>query len=147
MIALIKHLVERGHLDERELEPLLNDLLRDCSSRHAPTKRLFIYQLLQQALSLFQSSFPESTLQVFLNGIKWEKDPECIMVLFDVIAKASLHAPFVEELFEAAFRYFPITYKTPPNKTVAIKTEDLKDALHNVLSMNVFVESLDSKTC
>ena len=142
MIGLIEHLIEKQLLPKTELEPLLVNLVTDCSSRHVPTKRLVIYQLLQQASPLFHHFFPEAIVPVFLHGIKWEKDPQCIMILFDLIAKASIHTRFTTELFEAAFRYFPITYKTPPNKPVLIRTEDLKDALKRVLSLNPFLELL-----
>lgn len=145
MIALIGYLAEKQLLSATDIEPVLTSTLKDCSSKCVPAKRLVVYQLLQQALSLFQNSLPESIIPVFLHGIKWEKDPQCIIILFDLIAKASIHTRFTTELFEAAFRYFPITYKTPPNKSVLIKTEDLKEALKEVLSLHCFLELLIPK--
>ena len=145
MTALIRYLVETQLLSETELEPVLSGLLQNCSSKYVPAKRLAVYQLLRQALPLFPHPLLEVIIPVFLNGIKWEKDPQCIMIIFDLITRMSTHARFTKELFEAAFRYFPITYKTSPDRPVPIKAEDLGDALRKVLSLPNFLELLIPK--
>lgn len=40
----------------------------------------------------------------------------------------------VQELFDAAFNYFPITFRPPPDDTFKITAQDLKDRLRICLS-------------
>ncbi|KAJ9648323.1 hypothetical protein H2199_001177 [Coniosporium tulheliwenetii] len=73
----------------------------------------------------------------FINYFEGEKDPRNLMIVFSI-----LKVPMTEwdigsdaqDLFEAVFNYFPITFKPPPNDPYGITTQDLKDRLRDCIS-------------
>lgn len=73
---------------------------------------------------------------VYFDG---EKDPRNLMVVFSI-----LHVPMTEwdvqanaqDLFEAVFNYFPITFKPPPDDPYGITAQDLKDRLRDCIAAN-----------
>ncbi|KAI9720708.1 MAG: hypothetical protein M1828_005588 [Chrysothrix sp. TS-e1954] len=73
-------------------------------------------------------------LIAFFDG---EKDPRNLMIVFSI-----WHVPMVEwdvsnnaqELFEAVFNYFPITFRPPPDDPYGITAQQLKDRLKDCLA-------------
>ena len=68
-----------------------------------------------------------------------EKDPRNLMIIFSI-----LYAPMIEwnvkayaqDLFDAVFNYFPITFKPPPDDPYGITAQDLKDRLRECIAAN-----------
>jgi DNA repair/transcription protein MET18/MMS19 len=77
-----------------------------------------------------------SKLIYFFDG---EKDPRNLMVVFSL-----LQVPMTEwdifataqDMFEAVFNYFPITFKPPPDDPYGITAQDLKDRLRECIAAN-----------
>lgn len=66
-----------------------------------------------------------------------EKDPRNLMTVYDIILKVvkSLEiSDHVEELFDATFCYFPITFRPPPDNPYGITSKDLKSNLRKCLA-------------
>jgi hypothetical protein len=81
-----------------------------------------------------KSAFLYSALELF----KGEKDPRNLLLHFSLytrISKAGIPDGFQdnEEVLYANLRYFPITFSPPPNDTIGIKAEDLKQSLEDAL--------------
>ena len=68
-----------------------------------------------------------------------EKDPRNLMIIFSILhvpmTEWDVHA-YAQELFEAVFNYFPITFKPPPDDPYGITAQDLKDRLRDCLAAN-----------
>ena len=109
------------------------------------TDRFQVIQLFDRLLSKYRSPLkdlhdagPEfmSKFVFFFDG---EKDPRNLMIVFSV-----LHVPMTEwdisasaqELFDAVFNYFPITFKPPPDDPYGITAQDLKDRLRDCIAAN-----------
>ncbi|KAF2627746.1 ARM repeat-containing protein [Macroventuria anomochaeta] len=73
----------------------------------------------------------------FISYFDGEKDPRNLMVVFSI-----LRVPMTEwnigadaqELFDAVFNYFPITFRPPPDDPYGITAQDLKDRLRDCIS-------------
>ena len=78
-------------------------------------------------------------MAVFISYFDGEKDPRNLMIVFSI-----LHVPMTEwdvqgsaqDLFEAVFNYFPITFKPPPDDPYGITAQDLKDRLRDCIAAN-----------
>jgi DNA repair/transcription protein MET18/MMS19 len=76
-------------------------------------------------------------LSRFIAYFDGEKDPRNLMVVFSI-----LRVPMTEwnigadaqELFDAVFNYFPITFRPPPDDPYGITAQDLKDRLKDCIS-------------
>jgi DNA repair/transcription protein MET18/MMS19 len=66
-----------------------------------------------------------------------EKDPRNLMIVFSI-----LNVPMVEwdvsevaqDMFDAVFNYFPITFRPPPDDPYGITAQDLKDRLRDCIA-------------
>lgn len=73
----------------------------------------------------------------FISYFDGEKDPRNLMVVFSI-----LKVPMTEwtigadaqDLFDAVFNYFPITFRPPPDDPYGITAQDLKDRLRDCIS-------------
>ncbi|TID17506.1 MMS19 nucleotide excision repair protein-like protein [Venturia nashicola] len=70
-----------------------------------------------------------------------EKDPRNLMVVFSILRVAgaewdmSAHA---QEMFDASFNYFPITFRPPPDDPYGITSQDLKDRLRGCIASSSY---------
>lgn len=73
----------------------------------------------------------------FTKSIAGEKDPRNLMTVYTIIQKIvqlldiSTH---VEDLFDATFCYFPITFRPPPDNPFGITAKDLKSNLRKCMA-------------
>ncbi|KAF2435629.1 ARM repeat-containing protein [Tothia fuscella] len=70
-----------------------------------------------------------------------EKDPRNLMIVFSILRVAMTEwniSPNAQELFEAVFNYFPITFRPPPDDPYGITSQDLKDRLRACLSASAY---------
>lgn len=75
----------------------------------------------------------------FINYFDGEKDPRNLMIIFSILhvpmTEWDVHA-YAQDLFEAVFNYFPITFKPPPDDPYGITAQDLKDRLRDCIAAN-----------
>lgn len=73
----------------------------------------------------------------FISYFDGEKDPRNLMVVFSILrvpmTEWSIGAD-AQDLFDAVFNYFPITFRPPPDDPYGITAQDLKDRLRDCLS-------------
>jgi DNA repair/transcription protein MET18/MMS19 len=109
------------------------------------TERFPIVQLMDLLLAKYRTPMKvlhESDpmfLSLLITYFEGEKDPRNLMIIFSL-----LQVPMVEwdiqahaqDLFEAVFNYFPITFKPPPDDPYKITAQDLKDRLRDCIAAN-----------
>ncbi|QDS68336.1 hypothetical protein FKW77_010702 [Venturia effusa] len=128
MTALLKHthpLDQYKDKNERYPIVLLIDLLM-------AKYRAAIHALHEQSADF------TSRLVSYFDG---EKDPRNLMVVFSILRVAgaewdmSAHA---QEMFDASFNYFPITFRPPPDDPYGITSQDLKDRLRACIASSSY---------
>jgi DNA repair/transcription protein MET18/MMS19 len=90
----------------------------------------------REALREHHESRPDF-MSRFIAYFDGEKDPRNLMMVFSI-----LRVPMTEwkigadaqELFDAVFNYFPITFRPPPDDPYGITAQDLKDRLKDCIS-------------
>lgn len=109
------------------------------------TERYPVVQLIDMMLAKYRNAIKQmhETDRRFMDGFvsyfEGEKDPRNLMIVFSL-----LRVPMAEweiqghaqDMFEAVFNYFPITFKPPPDDPYAITAQDLKDRLRACISAN-----------
>ncbi|KAF2099568.1 ARM repeat-containing protein [Rhizodiscina lignyota] len=73
----------------------------------------------------------------FVSYFDAEKDPRNLMLVFSILlvpmTEWDIHS-HAQELFDAVFNYFPITFRPPPNDPYGITAQDLKDRLRHCIA-------------
>ncbi|KAJ4372079.1 hypothetical protein N0V83_003852 [Neocucurbitaria cava] len=90
----------------------------------------------REALRLHHDSTTDFMAR-FISYFDGEKDPRNLMMVFSI-----LRVPMTEwnigadaqDLFDAVFNYFPITFRPPPDDPYGITAQDLKDRLRDCIS-------------
>ncbi|KAK4982282.1 hypothetical protein LTR66_009363 [Elasticomyces elasticus] len=107
------------------------------------SERFSILQLIDLLLSKYRDfirALHESSndfLPAFISYFDGEKDPRNLMIIFSI-----LQVPMIEwdvssnaqDLFDAVFNYFPITFKPPPDDPYGITAQQLKDRLRECVA-------------
>jgi DNA repair/transcription protein MET18/MMS19 len=78
-------------------------------------------------------------LSKFVSYFDGEKDPRNLMIVFSILAVVTTEwdiSASVQEVFDASFNYFPITFRPPPEDSYKITAQDLKDRLCKCISAN-----------
>ncbi|RKO94648.1 RNAPII transcription regulator C-terminal-domain-containing protein, partial [Blyttiomyces helicus] len=73
----------------------------------------------------------------FVTAMDGEKDPRNLVLAFRLAKTIIVNLDFekyAEDLFEVNFCYFPITFRSRPDDIFGITTEDLKQAMRDVIS-------------
>lgn len=147
MVRVIEHFVKQDLLASESLEDAVVAALEGMRAT-GPDARLPVYSLVVSALPRLRcrEGAEEQLTLALLYGSRYEKDPQCIFVLFSLLGMlAASHdeeSEYLEELFDAAFRYFPITFRSSPKDAIPVTTEELKARLAEVLALPVFSEWL-----
>lgn len=109
------------------------------------TERYAVAQLLDLLLAKYRIAMRElyesdpGFLPTFIAFFEGEKDPRNLMIIFSL-----LQVPMTEwdvrvnaqDMFEAVFNYFPITFKPPPDDPYGITAQELKDRLRACIAAN-----------
>jgi len=71
-----------------------------------------------------------------------EKDPRNLMIVFSILQVAMVEwdiSAEAQNLFEAVFNYFPITFRPPPGDPFGITAQDLKDRLRDCIASSGYL--------
>ncbi|KAF2857605.1 ARM repeat-containing protein [Piedraia hortae CBS 480.64] len=109
------------------------------------SQRFAIVQLINMLLNKYRGAIRQMYIQdpnfmsAFVSFFDGERDPRNLMVIFSLylvpMMEWDVHA-HAQELFEAVFNYFPITFKPPPDDPYKITAQDLKERLRDCITAN-----------
>ncbi|OQO04229.1 hypothetical protein B0A48_10840 [Cryoendolithus antarcticus] len=107
------------------------------------SERYAILQLIDLLMAKYRTALQSlhdsdaNLLPSFIALFEGEKDPRNLMIVFSVLqvplAEWDVHA-YAQDLFDAVFNYFPITFKPPPDDPYGITAQDLKDRLKGCIA-------------
>ena len=141
-------LEERGKWDAETAQKVTRTFLDYTSPLKQfklQTDRYAVTQLFDLLLAKYRTAIKKiheddpKFMGLFIAYFDGEKDPRNLMIVFSI-----LHVPMTEwdiqgsaqDLFEAVFNYFPITFKPPPDDPYGITAQDLKDRLRDCIAAN-----------
>lgn len=102
--------------------------------------RLKIYTLMNELLSNHRKAVKDMgdrSLVGFVQVVAGEKDPRNLMLVFSMLRVIIVEwdiSGHLDQLFDAVYVYFPITFRPPPNDPYGITAQDLKDRLRDCLA-------------
>ncbi|KAK4506969.1 hypothetical protein PRZ48_000703 [Zasmidium cellare] len=109
------------------------------------TERYPIIQLVDLLLAKYRTPIKQlhdedpQFMEGFISFFEGEKDPRNLMIVFSLLqvpmAEWDIQAN-AQDMFEAVFNYFPITFKPPPDDPYGITAQDLKDRLRDCIAAN-----------
>jgi DNA repair/transcription protein MET18/MMS19 len=82
-------------------------------------------------------SISDKFIQGFTSAMTGEKDPRNLMTVYAIvqkIVKSLSISNHIDELFDATFCYFPITFRPPPDNPYGITAKDLKSNLRHCMA-------------
>ncbi|KAF2480474.1 Dos2-interacting transcription regulator of RNA-Pol-II-domain-containing protein [Neohortaea acidophila] len=107
------------------------------------TDRYATIQLFDILLSKYRTPLKElhdadpEFMAAFVALFEGEKDPRNLMLVFSILqvpmTEWDIHA-HAQDLFDAVFNYFPVTFKPPPDDPYGITAQDLKDRLRDCIA-------------
>ena len=141
-------LENRGKWDSETCQKVMRTFLDHANplkQYKLQTDRYAIVQLIdlllgkyRAAMNQLNESDPEF-MPSFVAYFEGEKDPRNLMIIFSVLqvpmAEWDIRAN-AQDLFEAVFNYFPITFTPPPDDPYGITAKDLKDRLRDCIAAN-----------
>ncbi|KAK9479765.1 RNAPII transcription regulator C-terminal-domain-containing protein [Lipomyces japonicus] len=109
-------------------------------SKHPQGSRYVVYQVFESTARIHidvLKSINDDVLSGFIQLASGEKDPRNLITIFGVFKTLAQNLDidkYSEQLFDASFCYFPITFRPPPDDPYGITSDDLKLKLRDSLS-------------
>ncbi|KAM5436885.1 hypothetical protein McanMca71_002003 [Microsporum canis] len=99
------------------------------------SQRLQVLHLLNELMNKNRGAIRDmndESLIGIVDLVSGERDPRNLMVVFSILRVVMMEWDILghtQELFDAAYNYFPITFRPPPNDPYGVTAQDLKDRL------------------
>ncbi|KAG7743966.1 hypothetical protein KL932_001289 [Ogataea haglerorum] len=137
----LSSLVLMSQFDPNLIPHLLNFLVEKYSPLgKLASVRYFGFEVLDSTLSAHlepAKQYNDEIIKTYLHVSKNEKDPKNLLLSFKLSALIAQNfdiSKFSEEMFDAVFCYFPISFRAPANDPYKITGDQLKQALRDCLS-------------
>ncbi|EME87474.1 uncharacterized protein MYCFIDRAFT_158718 [Pseudocercospora fijiensis CIRAD86] len=107
------------------------------------TDRYAILQLLDLLVARYRPHMKQlhehdpEWLRAFISYFDGEKDPRNLMVIFSLVRVPMAEwelGGYAQDMFDAVFNYFPITFRPPEHDPYGITAQDLKDRLRDCIA-------------
>jgi DNA repair/transcription protein MET18/MMS19 len=141
-------LEQRGQWDSDTAQTVMNTFLAHSHPLRQfalQTERFPVIQLIDLLLAKYRTPMKQlhdddaGFMPAFISYFEGEKDPRNLMIVFSLLqvpmAEWDIQAN-AQDMFEAVFNYFPITFKPPPDDPYGITAQDLKDRLRDCIAAN-----------
>ena len=141
-------LEERGKWDGETAQRVMRTFLdhtHPLRQFKLQTERFPIVQLIDRLLAKYRSAIKQlndndaELIPSLISYFEGEKDPRNLMIVFSLLqvpmAEWDIQA-YAQDMFDAVFNYFPITFKPPPDDPYGITAQDLKDRLRDCIAAN-----------
>lgn len=137
---------ELGKWDDQRAVDIVEALLANTNPLRKvklQSERYSVLRLIDALLAKYRHalrSHHDSThdfMPRFIAYFDGEKDPRNLMVVFSILRVPMTEwsvSAYAQDLFDAVFNYFPITFRPPPDDPYGITAQDLKDRLRECLS-------------
>ncbi|DAA77701.1 TPA_exp: Uncharacterized protein A8136_6247 [Trichophyton benhamiae CBS 112371] len=99
------------------------------------SQRLQVLHLLNELMAKSREAMREmndESLIGIVDLVSGERDPRNLMIVFSILKVVMMEwdiSGHTQDLFDAAYNYFPITFRPPPNDPYGVTAQDLKDRL------------------
>ncbi|EME49247.1 hypothetical protein DOTSEDRAFT_163453 [Dothistroma septosporum NZE10] len=109
------------------------------------TERYPVIRLIDRLLAKYRIAMKQiheediKFLDLFVSFFEGEKDPRNLMIIFSLLQVPMAEwdiAASAQDMFDAVFNYFPITFKPPPDDPYGITAQDLKERLKDCIAAN-----------
>ncbi|KAK4634572.1 MMS19 nucleotide excision repair [Fulvia fulva] len=141
-------LEERGKWDAETAQNVMRtfmDHTHPIRQFKLQTERYPVIRLIDRLLAKYRTAMKQihgsdpRFLDSFISYFDGEKDPRNLMIIFSLMqvpmAEWDISAN-AQDMFDAVFNYFPITFKPPPDDPYGITAQDLKDRLKDCIAAN-----------
>ncbi|KAJ3029848.1 UNVERIFIED_CONTAM: hypothetical protein HDU68_010880 [Siphonaria sp. JEL0065] len=142
----ILSMVQTGLLGRPEALEIARSFFKELNVQNQPQNvRFTVYCIFEALLKSHLDERESPALKYlgpqfiagFLVAMDGEKDPRNILISFSIIQTIIVNFDITtkfEDVFEAVYCYFPITFRPPPNDPYGITSADLKLKLRNCFS-------------
>lgn len=107
---------------------------------YAHTTRNTAFRIFENLLDVhchYVKPISNEFIAAFIQSMANEKDPRNLMLVYKVVGQIICELDIsqcVEDLFDATFCYFPITFRPPPDNPYGITAKDLKQSLRKCMA-------------
>lgn len=142
----LRALDRMGQFDQAKVWAIVETLLDNTSPLvqvKQQSERYSVLVLLDSLLAKHRDSLRSlhednpKFMERFVMYFDGEKDPRNLMLVFSILLVPMVEwdiSANAQDLFDAVFNYFPITFKPPPDDPYGITAQDLKDRLRDCIS-------------
>lgn len=141
----LRSLMEMNRFMKKDTIDIMETLFKNTRDlqRQPVLSRFAVYRLIEKALDRCREvlqGMNDRFIDGLLSLIEFEKDPRNLMIVFSslhvVMAEFTIAEQQTVALWDAVFRYYPISYNPKPGDKVQITKQDLQQRLEACITSN-----------
>jgi len=141
----LRTLLEMTRFMKKDVVDIVDTIFKNIADlqRQPAMARFTIYHLIEKSLEKCREAL-EGISGRFIDGVlslvEFEKEPRNLMVVFSflrvIMAEFAATERQTEALWDAVFRYYPITFNPKPGDKIQITKQDLQRRLEGCITSN-----------